>query len=162
MRIPAQAPWLVARRYHGGYGKRQSTTSSVMWISKLFFAMFALMIVSCAQRQEALRVVRADALENSLGQRVALVGVAEPRKLGAALRCDGFDVWIDGLNNWPSGYADRRVEVVGVLEERRDLPVFVQKPGTLPVQGIPVPEGTDLNEASHRYVVRKATWKVLP
>jgi hypothetical protein len=43
---------------------------------------------------------------------------------------------------------------------RHDLPVFVQKPGEPPRQGIPVPEGTDLHAASRRYVVRDATWSV--
>jgi hypothetical protein len=43
---------------------------------------------------------------------------------------------------------------------RHDLPVFVQKPGEPPLQGIPVPEGTDLHAASRRYVVRDATWSV--
>jgi hypothetical protein len=38
------------------------------------------------------------------------------------------------------------------------VPVFIQKPGKLPVQGIPVQEGTDLHEASRRYVVRDAKW----
>ena len=98
------------------------------------------LIIGCAHRHEGAAVVRADSLESSVGQRVTLIGVAEPRKSGAALRGDDFYVWIDGLH---------------------DLPVFVQKPDELPVQGMPVPEGTDLHAASRRYVVRDATWSLL-
>ena len=50
----------------------------------------------------------------------------------------------------------------GILEERHDLPVFVAdtavEAGQL--QGIPVPSGTDLHEASRRLVLRNAKWKL--
>jgi len=95
------------------------------------------------------------------GQAVTLEGIAEARKLGAALRGDGFEVWIDRLSEWPREWAGRRVRVTGVLEERNDLPVFVQKPGEPAASGIPVPEGTDLREASRRYVVRDANWSLI-
>ena len=131
-----------------------------MRCSAIILAAIALTLIGCARHHDTVAVTRADSLKSSVGQRVSLVGVAEPRKIGAALRGDGFYVWIDGLHDWPTGYVGQRVEVVGVLEERHDLPVFVQKPDELPVQGIPVPEGTDLHEASRRYVVRDARWSV--
>jgi hypothetical protein len=90
-----------------------------------------------------------------------LDGVAENRKLGAGLRGDGFDVWIDGLEGWPGSHAGRRVRVTGILEERHDLPVHVQKPGEPVSAGIPVPDGTDLRKASHRYIVRNAKWSLI-
>lgn len=100
-------------------------------------------------------------LRARLGQPVSLQGVAESRKLGAALRGNGFEVWIDRLDEWPSGAAGRKVRVTGVLEERHDLPVYIQKAGEPPAAGIPVPEGTDLRQASRRYVVREAKWSLI-
>ena len=100
-------------------------------------------------------------LRARLGQPVTLEGVAEIRKLGAALRGSGFEVWIDRMDEWPAGAAGRKVRVTGVLEERHDLPVYVQKAGEPPAAGIPVPEGTDLRQASRRYVVREAKWSLI-
>jgi len=119
------------------------------------------LIVGCGCRQGGAPVGRANLLQGSVGQRITLIGVAEPRKIGAALRGDDFYVWIDGLRDWPTGYVNHTVQVVGVLEVRQDLPVFVQRPGDLPKQGMPVPEGTDIDAASRRYVVRDATWDLL-
>ena len=100
-------------------------------------------------------------MQARLGQIVTLDGVAEARKLGAALRGNDFDVWIDQLTDWPRGYAGQRVRVTGVLEERHDLPVYIQKPGEPVAAGIPVPEGTDLRQASRRYVLRDAKWSLI-
>ena len=111
---------------------------SAMRISTFIIAAIALMFIGCACHHDAIAHTRAESFRASVGQRVSLVGIAEARKIGAARRCDGFYVWIDGLHAWPAGYVDERVEVVGVREERHDLPVFVQRPGDLPVQGIPV------------------------
>jgi hypothetical protein len=103
----------------------------------------------------------AQQLQNRLGQPVTLEGVAETRKLGAALRGNGFEVWIDRMDEWPAGAPGRKVRVTGVLEERHDLPVYIQKAGEPAVAGIPVPEGTDLRQASRRYVVREAKWSLI-
>ena len=100
-------------------------------------------------------------MHTQLGQQVTLEGTAEARKLGAALRGNDFDVWIDQLQDWPSQYVGQRVRVTGILEERHDLPVFIQKPGEPVAGGIPVREGTDLRAASHRYVVRNAKWSLI-
>lgn len=132
-----------------------------MRIPTFIIGLSGALIIGCAHRHEGAAVVRVDSLQSSVGQRVTLIGVAEPRKIGAALRGDDFYVWIDGLHDWTQQFSGRRVQVVGVLEVRHDLPVFVQKPDELPVQGIPVPEGTDLHAASRRYVVRDARWSVL-
>ena len=96
-----------------------------------------------------------------LGQQVTLEGIAEARKLGAVLRGNDFDVWIDRLQDWPGNYVGRKVRVTGVLEERHDLPVFIHKPGEPVAGGIPVPESTDLRDASRRYVVRDAKWSLI-
>jgi hypothetical protein len=96
-----------------------------------------------------------------LGQQVTLEGTAEARKLGAVLRGRDFDVWIDPLQDWPRDYVGQRVRVTGILEERHDLPVFIQKPGEPVAGGIPVPQGTDLHQASRRFVVREAKWSLI-
>jgi hypothetical protein len=129
----------------------------------LSLAAITLTLVGCARNDHAVAVTRGDSLKSAVGQRVSLVGVAEPRKLGAALRGADFYVWVDGLLDWPPGYVGQKVEVIGVLEERHDLPVFVADTPEerMRVQGTPVPSGTDLKAASRRYVVRDATWSVL-
>ena len=96
-----------------------------------------------------------------LGQQVTLEGTAEARKLGAVLRGKDFDVWIDPLQDWPRDYVGQRVRVTGILEERHDLPVFIQKQGEPVAGGIPVPQGTDLHQASRRFVVRDAKWSLI-
>jgi hypothetical protein len=131
-----------------------------MRVATLVLATVGMALSGCGHRA-SVSVVHGDSLQSSIGQHISLVGVAEPRKLGAALRGQDFYVWIDGLQDWPIDYVDHRVQVAGVLEERHDLPVFIQKPGELPVQGIPVPDGTDLHEASRRYVVRDARWSLV-
>ncbi len=101
------------------------------------------------------------ALAAQVGQRVTLVGVAERRKLGPAVKGRDFDVWIAGLDDWPEGFAGHEVRVSGIVELRHDLPVFVPKPGEPQVQGMPAEEGTNLDEASRRYVLRDATWALV-
>ena len=49
--------------------------------------------------------------------------------------------------------------VCGVVAKRYDLPVFVPRKGEPVVQGIPVPEGTDLHEAGKRYIIEKPVWR---
>jgi hypothetical protein len=126
-----------------------------MKIPASIICLFSAALLGCA------RDLHAGSLHGSVGQPVTLIGIAEPRKGGAALRGDDCCVWIDGSHDWPSGYVDQRVQVIGVLEERPDLPVFIPKPGERRPQGLPVPEGTDLRAASRRLVVRDATWSVL-
>lgn len=100
----------------------------------------------------------------NVGKRVLLKGWAVNRKGGAVLVTDdGEHVWIDGLASWPDGYyrggdKGKRLRVSGTLDEDHGLPVFVQKEGEPIVQGVPVPEGTDLEKASHRFVLRDASW----
>lgn len=57
--------------------------------------------------------------------------------------------------SFPSLRPGSRVRMRGVVAVRADRPVFVEKPGELPMQGIPVPEGTDLEQARRRYVLDK-------
>ena len=122
-------------------------------------AVLSAAVAGCTPRA----IVPTSDLHSAIGQTVTLVGVAEARKLGAALKGDGFEVWIDGLEDWPADQRGQRVQVVGILEERDDLPVFIADTADerAKQQGIPVPTGTDVREASRRYVVRAATTTVV-
>jgi hypothetical protein len=102
----------------------------------------------------------------NLGKVITVKGWAVNRKNGAALDGEGFCVWIHGLNSWPPGYykggtRGKKVSVTGRLTEDHGLPVFVQKKGQPWVQGMPVPEGTNLEKASRRFVLKAARWKLL-
>lgn len=96
-----------------------------------------------------------------IGKQVEIEGVTEDRKIGPALCCNDVVIWVDGLEKWPAECERRHVRVTGILEEHYDLPVFIQRANEDPIQGIPVPEGTDLHEASRRWVVRDARWIVV-
>jgi hypothetical protein len=100
-----------------------------------------------------------------LGRSVTIEGTAVNAKLGALLLGEG-EIWIDGLDGWPEGFylggdKGKRVRVTGIVIEKHDLPVFVPKPGELPRTGMPVPEGTDLNEASQRFLLKDARWTLI-
>jgi hypothetical protein len=97
-----------------------------------------------------------------IGRRVTVVGIAEQRKIGAVVQGEDFEIWIVGLHDWAEPFSGKQVEVVGILEERHDLPVFVaDTPEERGMRaGIPVPSGTDLHEASRRFVLRDAKWKL--
>jgi hypothetical protein len=135
-----------------------------MKIATFTFCVLSTLLAGCAHDRSTVTPATAQSLPGLVGQRTTLIGIAEPRKIGAALRCEGFEVWIDGLHDWPPDCTGHRVQVVGVLEDRHDLPVIVadtpEERGRL--QGIPVPSGTDLHEASRRYIIRDARWKVIP
>jgi hypothetical protein len=70
------------------------------------------------------------------------------------------------MESWPNGYylkenyeKTKSIKVTGILIEKNDLPVFVQNESdSILQQGIPVPKGTDLKNASHRYLLKKYKW----
>ena len=66
-----------------------------------------------------------------------------------------------GADAWWALPPGARVQVQGVVAERHDPRVFVQQPGAPIEQGIPVPPGTDLEQASRRDVVEQATARLL-
>ena len=99
-----------------------------------------------------------------LGKSITLEGKALNAKMGALLKGDDFSIWINELAEWPQGYyrggdEGKRVKVRGIVIEKYDLPVFIPKKGDLPRAGMPVPEGTDLKEASRRYLLENAEWE---
>jgi hypothetical protein len=102
----------------------------------------------------------------NLGKEITVEGWAVNRKNGAQLVGDGFEVWIEDLAGWPEGYytggdKGRKVTVKGILAQDHGLPVFVPKKDEPIVQGIAVEEGTDLEKASLRYILKKATWALV-
>ena len=104
-------------------------------------------------------------LKQSLGKTITLKGKAINRKLGAVLEHKDYHIWIKGLSAWPEGYYrggddGKEIIVTGTVVEAYDLPVFIYKEGDPIRAGMPVPEGTDLRKASHRYILDKASWKL--
>ncbi len=100
----------------------------------------------------------------NLGRRITVEGWAVNRKGGAALEGDGFTVWMEGMESWPAeccagGARGRRLRATGVLAEDHGLPVFVPQQDQPIRQGIPVPEGTDLEVASRRFLLVDACWE---
>ena len=106
-------------------------------------------------------------LSDKVGQTITLEGTAANAKLGAILLREDQDIiWIDGLHSWPEGYysgGDRgkRLRVTGKLIRRDDLPVFVQRPGEFPPQGMPVQSEKELEQAKWRLLLQDAKWTVL-
>ncbi len=105
-------------------------------------------------------------LSQSLGKEIILEGNAESAKLGALMIVgDSTSIWIDGLESWPEGYysteESKWVRATGKLIEKYDLPVFISEDGKPHQTGIPVPKGTDLKKASHRYLLKDATWEII-
>ena len=95
---------------------------------------------------------------------VFIVGTALESMVGpCVLQSSGVVVFIDGLAFWPPGFYEggrdgKRVVCRGRLVERYDLPVFEDKPDAPKREGIPVPPGTDMHEASRRYLLTSAEW----
>ena len=103
--------------------------------------------------------------KEQVGQPVTVIGQAVNRKNGACLVTPNGDVWMEGLSTWPeeicAGAAPgKQVGVTGVLAEDQGLPVFVAQKDQPIVQGIPVAQGTNLQQASHRWLLKNATWTV--
>ncbi|MBU1413662.1 hypothetical protein KKD52_15320 [Myxococcota bacterium] len=126
-------------------------------LSLFFAACFA--CVSCTGTKGPELTVR---LESALvGRTITVEGLAENRKDGAVLRGDHFELWIVDMTGWPDN--DRkRVRATGVLAEDHGRPVFVRRPEEPIVQGVEVPEGTDLEKASRRWVLKNVRWQWIP
>jgi hypothetical protein len=141
-------------------------------------ALVAFALLACASKEPPPEQLdspskKAEAADSSavraenIGKKIDVVGWAQNRKNGAVLVGDDFDLWIDDLHSWPDGFytggdRGRKLVVSGTLAQDHALPVFVEQPGEPVKQGIPVPEGTDLDAASHRWVLRDATWRDAP
>jgi hypothetical protein len=107
-------------------------------------------------------------LKEFLGQKITIIGKAVNTKLGALLEVDGgTDVWMDNLQNWPEGYyvyendaETKTVSVTGTLFEKYDLCV-VNPNDSIIKQGVNLPEGSTVREASHRYLLKDYIWTIV-
>ena len=106
-------------------------------------------------------------LNKFINKKVTFTGKTVNAKLGAVLILEnGQMIWMDKMESWPNGYylkenyeKTKSIKVTGILIEKNDLPVFVQNESdSILQQGIPVPKGTDLKNASHRYLLKKYKW----
>jgi hypothetical protein len=108
-----------------------------------------------------LNVIDANTLSVSIGKWVRIEGISQSLKNGATIAGHDYRVWIEELDLWPRNIEDQKVQAVGILDERYDLPVFISDPNLL-IQGIIVPEGTDLHKASHRFVIQNVIISLMP
>ncbi|MBB6372478.1 hypothetical protein [Chryseobacterium shigense] len=107
-------------------------------------------------------------MKKYIGKNITVTGQTVNMKLGAILITDnGENIWMDGMDSWPEGYYVndnnlKTVKVTGTIIEKNDLPVFIPNEND-PVlqQGIPEPKGTDLEEASHRYLLKDYTYSIV-
>ncbi len=107
-----------------------------------------------------------DVDRSNLGKTVEIEGDAVNRKGGAVLHTENAEIWIINLHSWPEGFykgegKSKRVRATGILDEDHGLPLFISKDNELEKQGIPVPESTNLEKASRRYILKDAQWKVV-
>lgn len=103
---------------------------------------------------------------SQVGETVTLTGKAVNHKLMATLYGGDYAIYVDlpDSTHWPDGLYHGRdegeiVQVTGTIAYRKMLPVFVADPGSPPVSGMPVPQGTDLEEAAKAYVLEDVSWK---
>jgi hypothetical protein len=107
---------------------------------------------------------KTDRWHEQLGKRVTLTGEAHNAKMGALLEGKDFMIWVDLPGEaWPNGMYHGNDEgdpvvVTGTVVQRSDLPVFIAEPGEMDKAGIPMPPGTDLEEARKRYILEDVTW----
>ncbi|EDM25268.1 hypothetical protein LNTAR_24853 [Lentisphaera araneosa HTCC2155] len=87
-------------------------------------------------------------LDMYLNQKVSFSGTIERWKLGNAISNSTSTIWIEGEINFED------IKVTGTLIKKYDLPVFIMEKDMKAVPaGIPVEPGTDLKEASKRYII---------
>ncbi len=137
--------------------------------SKSTILFFLLFIATSCSPEFSIDNPSKEAFPKLLGNKITIKGKATNAKLGATLTTenDNIIVWIDEMQSWPKGFYQRdkskTLIVTGTLIEKYDLPVFISNddPRTNP-SGIPVPKGTDLKEASNRYLLKDINWKIVP
>ena len=130
--------------------------------------MLFIILTSCSSLIEV-STLNDENLNDLLGKKITVVGIAVNKKLGAKLITkDSTSIWISDKISWPEGYYlennnGKTLKVTGTVIEKYDLPVFKYKGEEEDLQrsGIPVSEGTNLKETSHRYLLKNATWEII-
>ncbi len=130
------------------------------------FLFLAVILGGCVQHTQNIQMTSQPVARENIGKTITVEGWAVNRPMGAELVGDDIHLWIDGLNAWPDGFyagGDRgkKVRVTGTLDEDHGLPVFVSGDNTLQRHGVPVPAGTDLDKASHRFILKQAHWQLI-
>lgn len=133
-------------------------------MNKLIFLLL-IVLTSCATVTKVNSLVDSELID-LLGKKVEISGTAVNAKLGALLITDEGSIWIYKMQEWPNGYYSggdngKKLKVRGTVIEKYDLPVYIQKEGELPRSGISVPEGTDLKEASRRFLLKNVKWEII-
>jgi hypothetical protein len=126
--------------------------------SALSFILVALLTIACGCAQRGPLKVGEKPIDHALlGKRIVISGHAQDRKAGLCVETFAADVvYLPGGFKIPDFKREMPVWVSGVLGEDYALPVFIQEPRELPKGGIPVPPGTDLHAARHRWVLTDA------
>ncbi len=143
---------------------RGRTSQASPWLAAALVVVPLLLTMACAGRKGSgpkAPTLTERLTEQDLGRTITVEGVAENRKDGAVLRGAHFELWLPQLTGWPER-GNGRVRATGRLSEDHGRPVFVRRPGEPIVQGVEVPEGTDLEKASRRWVLLDARWQWLP
>ena len=105
-------------------------------------------------------------LEKYVGKKIIIIGKSTNEKIGAAVTLSNDKrIYIEDFNSWPKNYylgesKSKTVKIKGILIERNDLPVFIANDDELK-QGMSVPKGTDLKQASHRFLLKNVSWKII-
>ena len=105
-------------------------------------------------------------LKKHVGKKIIIIGKSTNEKIGAAVTLSNDKrIYIEDFNSWPKNYylgerKSKTVKITGILIERNDLPVFIANDDELK-QGMSVPKGTDLKQASHRFLLKNVSWKII-
>jgi hypothetical protein len=107
-------------------------------------------------------------LKTLVGKKTTIIGKTVNVKGGAILLVGNeIDIWMDEMDSWPDGYYNseteaKTIKVTGILIERNDLPIYIHnEKNSIYQQGIPMPKGTNLKKANHRYLLKNYKWIVL-
>jgi beta-lactamase regulating signal transducer with metallopeptidase domain len=108
----------------------------------------------------------------NLGKTVSVKGVAVRTMIGAGLKSEHGQVWIDDFVHWPKDMEWKIVRVTGTVVKRHDGPVLSKEqlaltgdnaiPGTGPPDGVGYPQGSkELHEARKRYLLKDISYTVI-
>lgn len=134
------------------------------------------LVIGCDNKQPSAETIPAqeefstiqpvDPLKSQVGEQLTIVGQFRNMKAGPSVLTETNLIYLDVSNEVynliMSHDHTQKMKVTGKLDIKHDLPVFIHDPDSKMedlVSGIPVPPGTDLHEASKRYVLENVTWE---